>query len=199
MNQILHVPIPKKKKILFKIVLYGSLVMIMFLIIIFIYTFYRGNSRNNMSYSLLQAYTVSKLYSSKPSSNIDTPHIIANIEIPSLSISLPVFSEINDELLKLSACRFYGPLANNIGNICIAGHNYDDGSFFSNLSKISIGDIVFLSDSSGQELAYKVYDKFEIKSNDTSCVSQDTNGKKEVTLVTCNNFTKNRIIVKCVH
>ena len=31
---------------------------------------------------------------------------------------------------------------------------------------------------------------------DTSCTSQDTNGNKEITLVTCNNFNGNRLIIK---
>ena len=37
---------------------------------------------------------------------------------------------------------------------------------------------------------------FETFYNDTTCTDQNTNGKKEVTLVTCNNSNGNRIIVK---
>ena len=28
------------------------------------------------------------------------------------------------------------------------------------------------------------------------CTSQETNGKKEITLITCNNITGNRLIIK---
>ena len=37
---------------------------------------------------------------------------------------------------------------------------------------------------------------YEIEKNDMSCTSQNTNGKKEITLITCNNSNKKRFIVK---
>ena len=82
------------------------------------------------------------------------------------------------------------------GNICIAGHNYNDDSYFSNVPKLSVGDTIILTSLSQKSVAYTVYDKYEISSKDTSCTSQSTNGNMELTLVTCNNFTGNRIIVK---
>lgn len=33
------------------------------------------------------------------------------------------------------------------GNLCIAGHNYKNESFFSNLSKLKIGDIIEIHDN----------------------------------------------------
>ena len=41
-----------------------------------------------------------------------------------------------------------------------------------------------------------VADKFEVEINNTSVLAQDTNGKKELTLITCNNKKKNRFILK---
>ncbi len=84
----------------------------------------------------------------------------------------------------------------DLGNICIAGHNYDNESFFSNVPKLSIGDIILLTDLDYVTNAYTIYDKYEISSSNTSCTSQNTGNRKEVTLVTCNNITGNRIIVK---
>ena len=103
---------------------------------------------------------------------------------------------MNDELLTLSVCRFYGPMPNEVGNICIAGHNYNNGSFFSNIPLLSVGDTIILTDLSHNQQFYKIYEKDEINARDTSCTSQETNGQKEITLVTCNNFTGNRIIIK---
>ena len=34
-------------------------------------------------------------------------------------------------------------------------------------------------------MTYYVYDKYEINDNDMSCTSQETNGKIELTLITC--------------
>ena len=37
---------------------------------------------------------------------------------------------------------------------------------------------------------------YEIEKNDMRCTSQETNEKKEITLITCNNINKKRLIVK---
>ena len=40
--------------------------------------------------------------------------VIGLIEIEALNISYPILSNMNNELLKLAPCRFYGPLPNEI-------------------------------------------------------------------------------------
>lgn len=37
---------------------------------------------------------------------------------------------------------------------------------------------------------------YEVDENDLSCMIQENINSKELTLITCNNHTKNRIIVK---
>ena len=37
---------------------------------------------------------------------------------------------------------------------------------------------------------------YETSNSDVSCTSQETFGFKEITLVTCNNFNRKRLIVK---
>ncbi|MBR6033891.1 MAG: sortase [Clostridia bacterium] len=151
----------------------------------------------------MQPSHISTLYSATiiPYDNFDYSgiyHSIGTLEIPAIKLNLPILSELNDDLLKLSACHFYGPTKNTVGNICIAGHNYNDGSLFSNIPRLSIGDVIIFTDLNNNICYYTVYDKFEISSNNTACTSQDTNGQKEITLVTCNNFTGNRVIVKAI-
>ena len=41
-----------------------------------------------------------------------------------------------------------------------------------------------------------VYNKYEVVPEDLSCTSQLTDGKKEITLITCTNDSKKRVIVK---
>ena len=48
----------------------------------------------------------------------------------------------------------------------------------------------------GNFVDYFVYKKYEVDSSDTSCTSQSTDNKRELTLVTCNNKKGTRIIVK---
>jgi len=49
----------------------------------------------------------------------------------------------------------------------------------------------------GNSLEYIIYDKFEVLDTDISSTNQNTNGKIEVTLITCNNIKGNRLIFKC--
>jgi len=82
------------------------------------------------------------------------------------------------------------------GNFCIVGHNYRSDKFFSHVPELTIGDTIYLTDLSNRTLEYKVYDRYVVAPEDRACTSQRTNGKKEVTLITCTNDSKQRVVVK---
>ena len=167
-----------------------------------LYSYYVATRKEHISKELLNTFNLERLYLNQndyttiPLNNNGKYIVIGAIEIPSIKINYPILSNTNDELLKIAPCRFYGPYPNEIGNLCIASHNYDNNKFFSNLHKLDIGDEIKLYDSSNSLIKYYVYDKYEINKDDTSCTSQNTKGNKEITLVTCNNFNGNRLIVK---
>lgn len=48
----------------------------------------------------------------------------------------------------------------------------------------------------GNVQEYRVTNKYTINSTDTTCTNQDTNGEKQITLLTCNNITGYRLVVK---
>lgn len=121
----------------------------------------------------------------------------AVITIPSIGISYPVLTETSEELLEISVNKYWGPSPNEVGNYCIVGHNYRNGKMFGRLSELENGDIVELEDLSGRTVKYKVYNRYVVKPTDTRCTSQLTNGKKELTLITCTNYGKERLVVKC--
>lgn len=122
----------------------------------------------------------------------------ATLNIPRLGIEYPVLSDCSKELLKISLTKYWGPAPNEVGNYVILGHNYKNGTMFGKLSKIEVGDTMELEDTSGRKITYKVYDRYVIEPTDLSCTSQLTDGKKEVTLVTCYNSGKQRLVVKAV-
>ena len=126
--------------------------------------------------------------------------MIGEINIPSLSINYPIILPDNldniDALLKISVCKFHGANPNEVGNLCIVGHNYKNSKFFSKIQSMNIGDIIEIKDLTGTVLKYSVYDKFIVEPDDVACTSQLTDGKKEVTLITCTNDNKQRYIVK---
>ena len=124
--------------------------------------------------------------------------IDAILNIPSLEINYPVLSDTSDELLKISLNKFWGCSPNEVGNYCIVGHNYDGKDImFGKLNRIKNGDIVELEDSSGRKISYKVYNIFIVEPSDVACTSQLTNGKREMTLITCAEGGRRRLIVKC--
>lgn len=122
---------------------------------------------------------------------------IAIVNIPKINVNYPVLSEASDELLKIAPNKFWGPNPNEVGNFCIVAHNYRNSKFFSKVPTLENGDIVELTDLSGRTLKYSVYDKYTVDPEDVACTSQLTGGKKEVTLITCTNDSKQRVIVKC--
>ena len=203
MNQILLTNFKKSKRIKkFKLILFISLSFSFILSLYYIYSYILSTKDENLSRFLLNGFNIERIYSEKTDYSVIALNqnkdffVIGNIRIPSIGIDYPILSKTTDELLKIAPCKFYGPFPNKIGNLCIAAHNYDDDRFFGNLRKLNFGDEINIYDSSNSFISYHVYDKYEIIKNDTSCTSQDTNGIREITLITCNNFNGNRLIVK---
>lgn len=129
-------------------------------------------------------------------SNGKTYEVIANLNIPSLGIEYPVLSSTSEALLKISLNKYWGANPNEVGNMCIVGHNYEDSRFFGKLNKIKKGAIVKITDLNGETLDYEVYDKYVVGPYDTDCTSQLTNGKTEITLITCHQNGAKRFVVK---
>ena len=123
-------------------------------------------------------------------------NVEATLNIPSLGINYPVLSETSEELLKISLNKFWGPNPNETGNYCIVGHNYTNKKMFGKLADIASGATVELTDTLGKKIQYAVYNKYVVEPDDVACTSQLTNGKKEVTLITCTNHGKQRLVVK---
>ena len=123
-------------------------------------------------------------------------YTIGVINIPSINVNYPILSTYTDELLKIAPCKFHGPNPNEVGNLCIAGHNYKNSKFFSKVPTLELGDKIEITDLSGRMLTYTIYDKFIVNPDELECTSQLTNGKKERTLITCTNDNKQRHIIK---
>ena len=101
-----------------------------------------------------------------------------------------------EELLKKSPCKLEGPEPNKRGNFCVVGHNYRNTKFFSKVPTLQIGDRFSITDLTGKTLEYEIYNIYQVVPEDTSCLDQVANGKREVTLITCTNDSQQRVIVK---
>lgn len=123
-------------------------------------------------------------------------NVIAQLEIPKIKLKTYVLSEYSPKALLVSVTKFYGSEPNQMGNFCIAGHNYIRNNMFHNIKKLKVGDTFTLTDKSNQTITYQIYKVEKVKPSDTKCLSQNTKGKKEVTLITCTYDSSMRIIVK---
>ena len=134
-----------------------------------------------------------KTYTSKDGVKYTTEAIL---KIPKINIEYPVLSATSDALLFVYLNKYWGPQPNEVGNYCIVGHYYENGKMFGKLHKLKNGDKAELTDLSGNTLKYQVYNKYVVEPTDTRCTSQLTNGRKELTLITCTNGGKQRLVVK---
>ena len=127
---------------------------------------------------------------------------IATINIPKIKVTYPIIDgptdspEETEDLLKISPTKFWGPEPNEVGNFCIVGHNYRNSRFFSKVPNLVEGDSIDITDLSGKTITYKVYSKYEVDPSDVSCTTQLTNGRREITLITCTDDSKYRVVVK---
>ena len=124
--------------------------------------------------------------------------VIAKLEIPKIELETYVLSEYSVQALNVSVTKFYGGEPNEIGNFCISGHNFVAKNMFHDLKKLEIGDELLLTDLQNNQVKYVIYDIFNVDPDKTDCLSQKTNGRIEVTLITCTTDSSKRIIVKAV-
>lgn len=122
--------------------------------------------------------------------------VAAKLEIPAINLKTYVLKNYSNHALNVSVTKFWGADANQKGNFCIAGHNFPNRNMFHRLKELTVGDTFTISDNLVGKVEYKIYDIYKVMPEEVTCLSQDTNGKKEVTLITCTSDSVKRIIVK---
>ena len=122
--------------------------------------------------------------------------VAANLKIEKLKIDTCVLEDYTKNAMETCVTKFFGPNPNEIGNFCITGHNYITKNMFGYLYTLKNGDTLTLTDNQNGTISYKIYHKYKAKANQTYGLSQRTNGKREVTLITCCNYSNERLIIK---
>ncbi len=118
---------------------------------------------------------------------------IAILKISSIDLEAPVVN--GEDNLKYVVAKYRNsPNFGENGNTILAGHNNMAGSIFKNLYKVKVGDIVEVQ-YGNKIFKYKISQKEIIEPNDSSLLTQDLS-KKEITLITCTNRAKQRLILK---
>lgn len=119
-----------------------------------------------------------------------------NIEYPIIEIGGNIDPESAKEPMKISIIKYWGEKVNDYGNLSLAGHNNKSGTMFGKTKKLSEGDIVELTDLEGKTIKYSIYNIFTTSPNDVSILLPRDEHVREVTLITCTNGNKQRLILK---
>lgn len=138
-----------------------------------------------------------KEYESMPE-EIKGYKVIGKITIPKLNLDTCILAQTTTKSLKVSVTKLYGPGINEVGNFCIAGHNYRNNKMFGGIKKLENKDKIILTDTYGESITYEVYENYQTSPKDVSSLTQETGGDREVTLITCTAGAIKRVIVKAV-
>lgn len=109
----------KKYKKIFKLQLYASSLLLSSILIYFISYRIQLDKSEKYSSHILSNYNITRLYADSTysvqngSTNSTENQVLGIIEIPSIRIYYPIFANCNEELLKISPCRFYGTIPGN--------------------------------------------------------------------------------------
>ena len=124
--------------------------------------------------------------------------VIGTIEIPATDVKYPIVADYDMSInsLNVAIVKMYpGTIGlNEVGNTVFAGHNYRNGTFFSNNKRLQNGDKIYIT-GNGQKVTYEIYNKYETSTSDSEYMNRDTKGKREISLTTCTDDTKRRLII----
>ena len=192
-----------KKITVYKTILVMLVITALVLAIFIIKKYIEGNKIESNIQSVLQE--IKKEKQSNPNQidvikeideEIEGYKVVGIINIPKINIEYPILEKTNKESLKLSITKFWGEKINQKGNVVLAGHNNLNNKMFGKIDKLENGDIIELTDSQMVAVEYQVFDKYIIDPNDINCIFPVEENTREVTLITCTNRDKNRLVVK---
>ncbi len=125
-----------------------------------------------------------------PTVTIDGYDYIGYIEIPKISIRLPVMSEWDYDRLKIAPCRNFGSVFSD--DLVIAGHNYT--AHFGKLDNLTSGDSVVFTDALGLVYSYTVQKLDTVAPENVDAVQ---NSGYDLVLYTCTLSGTERTAVYC--
>ena len=156
---------------------------------------------NNIKNDLISNYennssidnSINKFEYKEEGENSNRTNIIGILEIKSIGLKAPIVD--GEENLDYVVAK-YRSSANfgQAGNVILAGHNNMKGSIFKNLYKVKIGDIIEIK-TDNNIYKYKLTERGIVNPSDSGLLTQDIS-EKEITLITCINRAKERLILK---
>lgn len=130
----------------------------------------------------------------KMSVNIGNSKVHGKVKISKIGIEYPIIEYVDDNSLWKSICKISNNPINGTGNLCLAGHNMRNLTMFAKLKWLEKGDEVEITNIYGDVYKYIIYDKFYVDPDDVDVIKNTVD--PIITLITCNNSSSKRLIVK---
>lgn len=125
--------------------------------------------------------------------DVDGYKVLGKIIIEKINVEQYILDSKEDNALEKGVTKLYGGNLNEKGNFCIAGHNKEN--VFQNLGELEKGDTLKIIDKDLKETKYEITDIYSVEPDDLKClISNDEN--VEITLITCENESTTRLVVK---
>ena len=174
-------------------------------VIFMIYSNFRERKRQEVANNIIDK--VDKVIEENKESNNTTSEfnttyngirytVIGKIRIKKINIYQPILKENTKSAYNASVVKISGPDLNTSGNVSIGGHNFMKGNFFIKINRLKEGDRVTITDLTGQNVDYYVYEYGITSIDDPSYLSQPSDDSRIVTLVTCTKGGNERYYVK---
>lgn len=120
----------------------------------------------------------------------DGERYLGFLSLPSLSLELPVLYNWDDAKLQTAPCRYSGSIAS--GALVLGAHNYSH--HFGGVSRLAVGDAVYLTDGNGDIHAYAVALTETLEPDEVDAM---TDTDYPLTLFTCTYGGAHRVTVRC--
>ncbi len=119
--------------------------------------------------------------------------VLGKIKINKINIEQYILNSLDTTALEKGVTKLYGGNLNDYGNFCIAGHNYEN--IFQKLNELIVGDTFIIIDKNLEETEYEITEIISVEPDDLTCLLPNEE-KIEITLITCENVSTTRLVVK---
>ena len=186
----------KVYKILLIFLIIIAVILAVFIAIKYIRQYKHENTAKDVITNINRSFEQSNDALQEIDEQIEGHKVVGIIKIPKINLEYPILETTSKETLNLSITKFWGNKVNEIGNVTFAGHNNLNGTMFGKIKNLETDDIIELTDIQNVTLKYKVFKKYVTDPNDITVILPEQEGVREITLITCTNGNKNRLIIK---
>ena len=136
--------------------------------------------------------TVSEENNEKMTQKYEGYDVLGELVVEKINLDKYIVDSKEDDAMAKTPVKLYGDKLNDIGNFCIAGHNYDE--VFAKLSELKVGDKFYIIDREDIIQDYEIKEILEVEPTKLD-VLMPVDDKIQVTLITCIDGASKRLVI----